>query len=119
MKTIGLTGGIGSGKTTVARMFEEYGIPVYIADDEAKSLMHTSHVIRHELQELLGEEVYKDGELNRAYMADKIFNDEALLEKVNGIVHPRRSEEHTSELQSRGHLVCRLLLAKKKRDKKI
>ena len=93
MKTIGLTGGIGSGKTTVARMFEEYGIPVYIADDEAKSLMHTSHVIRHELQELLGEEVYKDGELNRAYMADKIFNDEALLEKVNGIVHPR-VEEH-------------------------
>src|SRR5690625_1764244 len=96
MKTIGLTGGIGSGKTTVARMFEEYGIPVYIADDEAKSLMHTSHVIRHELQDLLGEEVYKDGELNRAYMADKIFNDKTLLEKVNQIVHPR-VEEHFQE----------------------
>lgn len=96
MKTIGLTGGIGSGKTTVARMFEEYGIPVYIADEEAKELMHTSDVIRTELQQLLGDKLYKNGELNRKYMADKIFNDEMLLEKVNQIVHPR-VEEHFQE----------------------
>lgn len=96
MKTIGLTGGIGSGKTTVARMFEEYGIPVYIADEEAKELMHTSDVIRKELQQLLGDKLYKNGELNRKYMADKIFNDEMLLEKVNQIVHPR-VEEHFQE----------------------
>ena len=96
MKTIGLTGGIGSGKTTVARMFEEFGIPVYIADEEAKNLMHSSVEIRKELQELLGDKVYKEGELDRAYMADKIFNDEALLERVNAIVHPR-VEEHFQE----------------------
>lgn len=89
MKTIGLTGGIGSGKTTVAKMFQEYGVPVYIADDEAKSLMHNSRVIRNELQELLGDEVYKEGKLDRVYMADKIFNNKALLKRVNEIVHPR------------------------------
>lgn len=93
MKTIGLTGGIGSGKTTVARMFQAYGVPVYIADDEAKNLMHSSSIIRTELQELLGAEVYKEGELDRAYMADKIFNNETLLKRVNKIVHPR-VEEH-------------------------
>lgn len=96
MKTIGLTGGIGSGKTTVARMFAEYGIPVYIADEEAKNLMHTSSIIRNELQALIGEKVYKNGELDRAYMAERIFNDKVLLEKVNQIVHPR-VEEHFQE----------------------
>src|SRR5690554_8032526 len=93
MKTIGLTGGIGSGKTTVARMFESYGIPIYIADIEAKELMHTSPIIRKELQSLLGDSVYKNNQLDRKYMADKIFNDSALLQKVNQIVHPR-VEEH-------------------------
>lgn len=96
MKTIGLTGGIGSGKTTVARMFEEYGIPIYIADTEAKNLMHTSCEIRSELQQLLGENVYVDGQLDRKFMADKIFNDKQLLEKVNNIIHPR-VEAHFQE----------------------
>lgn len=96
MKTIGLTGGIGSGKTTVARMFAEYGIPVYIADEEAKNLMHTSSIIRNELQALIGKKVYKNGKLDRAYMAERIFNDKVLLEKVNQIVHPR-VEEHFQE----------------------
>lgn len=96
MKTIGLTGGIGSGKTTVARMFEEYGIPIYIADTEAKNLMHTSNVIRQELQQLLGDNVYKEGQLDRKFMADKIFNDKQLLEKVNNIIHPR-VETHFQE----------------------
>lgn len=88
MKTVGLTGGIGSGKTTVARMFEAYGIPIYIADDEAKNLMHTSTEICEALQNLLGEAVYKNGELDRPFMANLIFNDKALLEKVNNVVHP-------------------------------
>lgn len=89
MKTIGLTGGIGSGKTTVAKMFEEFGIPIYIADTEAKNLMHTSAEIREALQQLLGDTVYKNGQLDRKFMADKIFNDKELLEKVNKIIHPR------------------------------
>lgn len=96
MKVIGLTGGIGSGKTTVARMFEGYGTPIYIADIEAKNLMHTSSEIRKDLQELLGKAVYKNGELDRPFMANLIFNDEILLEKVNKIVHPR-VEAHFQE----------------------
>ncbi|WP_310994349.1 dephospho-CoA kinase [Aequorivita marina] len=89
MKVIGLTGGIGSGKTTVAKMFAELGVPVYIADIEAKKLTNSSKLIRRELTELLGEEAYLEGVLNRKYVADKIFNDKALLEAVNKIIHPR------------------------------
>lgn len=89
MKIIGITGGIGSGKTTVAKMFEAKGIPVYYADDEAKMLTATSPEIRELLIELLGEETYKDGVLDRKYMADKIFNDKVLLEQANAIIHPR------------------------------
>lgn len=96
MKTIGLTGGIGSGKTTVARMFETYGIPIYIADIEAKNLMHSSLEIREDLQALLGEKVYNNGELDRPFMANLIFNDKVLLDKVNKIIHPR-VEAHFQE----------------------
>lgn len=89
MKIIGITGGIGSGKTTVAKMFEDFGVPVYYADDEAKKLTATSPEIRALLIELLGEETFKDGVLDRKYMADKIFNDEELLKQTNAIIHPR------------------------------
>lgn len=86
---IGLTGGIGSGKTTIAKMFEELGIPVYIADKEAKRLMNTSKIIRRKLMGLFGENAYgKDG-LDRPYIASKIFNDKQLLEQMNAIVHPK------------------------------
>lgn len=88
MKIIGLTGGIGSGKTTVAKMFSKLGVPVYIADTEAKKLTNSSKEIRRELISLLGEESYLDGVLNRKYVADKIFNDKTLLEAVNKIIHP-------------------------------
>lgn len=89
MKIVGITGGIGSGKTTVAKMFESFGIPVYYADDEAKNLTATSPVIREGLIGLLGEETFKNGVLDRKYMAGKIFNDKDLLEKANAIIHPQ------------------------------
>lgn len=88
MKVVGLTGGIGSGKTTVARMFENLGVPVYIADKEAKQLMNTSSILRQKLTKLLGEEAYTETELNRPFIASKIFNNKQLLQKMNAIVHP-------------------------------
>lgn len=89
MIVVGLTGGIGSGKTTIAKCFETYGIPVYIADKEAKDLMNRSKVIQRKLIALFGDDAYKDGRLNRAYLASKIFNDKTLLLKMNAIVHPK------------------------------
>lgn len=89
MTIIGLTGGIGSGKTTVAKAFEALGIPVYIADEEAKKLMHRSKVIKRKLIALFGENAYVDGKLNRPFLAKIIFNDKAILQKMNAIVHPK------------------------------
>lgn len=89
MKIIGLTGGIGSGKTTVAKMFEELKVPVYIADLEAKNLMDKSKVIKRKIINLFGSNAYKNEVLNKPFIADKIFNNEELLSKMNAIVHPR------------------------------
>ena len=89
MVIVGLTGGIGSGKTTISKCFESFGIPVYIADNEAKALMNRSKVIKRKLIQLFGELAYIDGELNRPFLASKIFNDKTLLLKMNAIVHPK------------------------------
>ncbi|WP_031425723.1 dephospho-CoA kinase [Flavimarina sp. Hel_I_48] len=87
MIVVGLTGGIGSGKSTIARFFEEFGIPVYIADDEARRLMHTSRLVEG-VTAIFGTEAYIDGNLNRSYIADIVFNDAAMLQRLNAIVHP-------------------------------
>jgi dephospho-CoA kinase len=89
MKVVGLTGGIGSGKSTVAKMFKTLGIPVYMADDEAKGLMNRSKIIRKKLIEVFGEEAYLKTGLNRPYIANKVFKDKSLLSKLNSIVHPK------------------------------
>ncbi|MFV0572342.1 MAG: dephospho-CoA kinase [Xanthomarina gelatinilytica] len=89
MKIVGLTGGIGSGKTTVAKQFQALGIPVYIADDEAKKLMNRSKIIKRKLIGLFGDETYKGNTLNRPFLADKIFNNAESLEKMNAVVHPK------------------------------
>jgi len=89
MVVVGLTGGIGSGKSTILKYFKSYDIPVYIADSEAKALMNRSKVIRRKLIELFGEKAYVDQTLNRPYLASKIFNDKTLLAKMNAIVHPK------------------------------
>lgn len=86
---VGLTGGIGSGKTTIAKMFHELGVSIYIADIEAKKLMNTSEVIKKELIETFGKETYIDGELNRSYLSNIVFNNPEELKKINTIVHPR------------------------------
>ena len=88
-KLVGLTGGIGSGKTTVANYFEELGVPVYIADLEAKALMNRSKVIRRKLIALFGNEAYIENTLNRPFIAQQIFNDKKLLNAMNAIVHPK------------------------------
>jgi dephospho-CoA kinase len=89
MIVVGLTGGIGSGKTTVANFFKELGVPVYIADDEAKQLMVRSKVIKRKLIALFGEDAYVDKELNKPFIASKIFRNKDYLQKMNGIVHPK------------------------------
>jgi len=89
MIIVGLTGGVGSGKTTVAKEFNALGIPVYIADDEAKKLMNRSKVIKRKLLALFGENAYNNGELNRPFIAKTIFNNKLCLEQMNAIVHPK------------------------------
>ncbi|WP_452218768.1 dephospho-CoA kinase [Lacinutrix undariae] len=89
MKIIGLTGGIGSGKTTVANMFQDLGVPIYIADTEAKKLLNTSKILQNKLLDLFGENAYTNKELNRKHIASKVFNDKILLQKMNAIVHPK------------------------------
>jgi len=88
-KIVGLTGGIGSGKTTVAQIFKSLDVPVYNADEEAKLLMQNSTAIQQELINLLGEDCYINGQLNRSFVASRVFTNPRLLEKINAIVHPK------------------------------
>ena len=88
MLRIGLTGGIGSGKTTVAQIFEVLGIPVYYADMEAKRLMNTNTVLKNEILQNFGEEAYKAGKLNSTYISSIVFNDQSKLDLLNSLVHP-------------------------------
>lgn len=88
MRVVGLTGGIGSGKSTVARMFRELGVPVYDSDSEAKQLMTSSDKVREAIIDLLGKTAYQGRELNRSFVAEKVFKNPELLQKLNAIVHP-------------------------------
>tara|TARA_B100000401_G_scaffold360483_1_gene258103 strand:+ start:758 stop:1333 length:576 start_codon:yes stop_codon:yes gene_type:complete len=89
MKKIGLTGVIGSGKTTAAKYFKDLGIPVFIADDCAKELMINDYSLKKKLINLLGGLTYIDGGLNKKFISDKIFNDINILDSVNNLIHPR------------------------------
>ena len=88
MMLVGLTGGIGSGKSTVASFFRELGIPVYTADDEAKKLMTTSKRVKAKLIKEFGEQTFVDEQLNRGYIASIVFKDAEKLAILNNIVHP-------------------------------
>ena len=85
---VGLTGGIGSGKTTVANFFKELSVPIYIADDEAQKLMLESPLLKSELISLFGPKVYENGELNKLLISESIFKDKTTLKAINNIVHP-------------------------------
>ena len=87
-KIIGLTGGIGSGKTTVANLFASLGIPVFNADDAAKQLMQNSPIIKNQLIKQFGDQVYEQGQLNKSYLASIVFADPEKLAILNSIVHP-------------------------------
>ena len=89
MLKIGITGGIGSGKSTVCRVFLAFGIPVFEADKIAKDLMNANEEIREKLANLFGATVYlPDGVVDRKYLAGIVFNNPSLLEQLNSIVHP-------------------------------
>jgi dephospho-CoA kinase len=87
-RRLGVTGGIGSGKTTVCRIFRVLGVPVFVADIEARRLMHTDPAIRKEINAIAGEDLYSTGELDRRELARLIFNRPEMLRRVNASVHP-------------------------------
>jgi dephospho-CoA kinase len=88
MLRVGLTGGIGSGKSTVAKIFEVLGIPVYYADDAAKKIMNTDEELKKAIIKQFGEESYSNDQLNRPYIASLVFNDKEKLELLNSLTHP-------------------------------
>ncbi|PTN07779.1 dephospho-CoA kinase [Mangrovibacterium marinum] len=89
MIKVGVTGGIGSGKSTICHFFRTIGIPVFEADTEAKKLINNSETIRYQLKALFGPEIYLPNQsIDRKKLASLIFNSPSLLQKVNGVVHP-------------------------------
>jgi len=85
---LGITGGIGSGKTSVCKVFNVLGIPVFSADPEARKIMDNDRNIKREINEIVGKNIYPGGQLNRMELASLIFNNRDILEKVNSLVHP-------------------------------
>ena len=114
MIRIGITGGIGSGKSTVCRMFAELGIPIFDTDGAAKSLMSDDGHIREKITALLGDRAYEDGRLNRRYISSVIFCDENMRHALEGIVHPAvaRCFELWAEKQNAPYVImeCAILL---------
>ncbi len=105
MLNIGITGGIGSGKTTVCKIFETLGIPIYYADDRAKFLMVTDAKLIEDIKNVFGDDAYlEDGSLNRSHIAKLAFNDRSLLNQLNGLVHPAvRKDTQNWANQQVGH----------------
>ncbi len=102
MIKLGITGGIGSGKSTVSEIFRLAGIPVYIADIESKKLTATSPVIRKKLIEAFGDDLYEGAILNKKLLASYIFTDKNNLEKANKIIHPEVDKHFSGWVESYG-----------------
>jgi dephospho-CoA kinase len=97
---IGITGGIGSGKSTIARVFSVLGVPVYDADSRAKYLMAHQESLKNDIKEAFGKDAYlEDGSLNRAYLAAQVFNDEQKVKKINALVHPQVAQDYLQWLE--------------------
>jgi len=96
MKHFALTGGIGSGKSTVLSMFKNLGIPTFSADDSAKHAMQHDSSLIHEIKQLLGENAYKNGVLDSAFVAEQVFFDSDKLAALNAIVHPAAKAAYAS-----------------------
>lgn len=100
-KRIGITGGIGSGKTTVCNIFGTLGIPIYNADQAAKDLMNNDPDLKDEIIQLFGKASYDNQNLNRAFIADQVFKDKEKLDQLNAIVHPAVFKDLTQWFLSR------------------
>ncbi len=96
---VGITGGMGSGKSTVAKVFEVLGIPVYYADDAAKKLMNENAALKEKLIAVFGKEIYQDGILNRPHLSGLVFNNPDKLAQLNSIVHPATIADAESWMQ--------------------
>lgn len=107
MLKIGLTGGIGSGKSTIAGIFKVLGIPVFDADANARLLMETDKTLQSGIISLFGDKAYEDGRLNRKLIADIVFNDPFQLEKLNALVHPAaiRAGEQWADRQNSTYII--------------
>jgi len=99
---VGVSGGIGTGKSVVCRIFACLGVPVYEADARAKWLSDNAPAIRAEVVELIGEESFVDGAYNRAYVASRVFSDAQLLHELNHIIHPRVFADGDRWLENHG-----------------
>jgi dephospho-CoA kinase len=101
---IGITGGIGSGKSLVCKIFHCLGVPVYDADSHAKGLMTTDGILVSEIKKEFGELSYNiDGSLNRAYLSNTVFNDTKQLERLNKLVHPRVGVNYKQWVEKNGN----------------
>jgi dephospho-CoA kinase len=97
---IGITGGIGSGKSTIAHIFAILGTPIYDADSRAKYLMAHNEALKKSIQETFGKEAYlEDGSVNRGYLASQVFNDEQKVKQINALVHPKVAEDYVAWVQ--------------------
>ena len=102
MFRVGLTGGIGSGKSLICSILEKMRVPVYYADTEAKRLMNSDPALKRKIVDLFGELAYRDGSQDRKYLAGRLFGDAALLASMNALVHPavRQDFRHWADQHS-------------------
>ena len=100
MKIIGITGGIGSGKSTFCKLVELLGYPVYYADERGRWL--TNNTLKTPIISLLGAASFQDGQLNRSWVAKQVFSDKSLLQKLNAIIHPAVAEDFKNWMKAAG-----------------